>query len=161
MTPGVATTHRFRPRYRGIAWTAIGLGGTLAALAAGIGFVMLPLATGAIGMAFGAAYLASPTWRLEVVTDDDGFEVRSRKRSRFRLAWSDVVRVVASPSTHTCFVDGGSPEHSLLVPGVGAPAPYDVEDRATLVATILARVTPDRIETVESLEQHLKAKPPA
>lgn len=154
-------THRFRARYRGIAWTAIGIGGSLAALATGIGFVMLPFTTGAIGVVFGAAYLASPTWRLEVVTDDSGFEVRSRTRSRFRLPWSDVVRVVASPSTHTCFVDGGSPDKSLLVPGVGAPAPYDLEDRETLVATILAHVTPDRIETVETLERAPKAKPPA
>ncbi len=157
----MTTTHRFRARYRGIAWVAIGIGGSLAALAAGIGFVLLPFATGAIGVVFGGAYLASPTWRLEVVTDDEGLEVRSPKRSRFRLAWSEVVRVVASPSTHTCFVDGGAPTKSLLVPGVGAPAPYDLEDRETLVATILAHVPADRIETVESLERSRSSTPPA
>lgn len=164
MTGGVTTSasrHRFRPRYRGIAWTTIGVGGTLGALAAGIGFAALPLATGVIGVAFGAAYLASPTWRLEVVTDETGLEVRSSRRARFRLAWTDVVRVVASPSTNTCFVDGGAPERSLLVPGVGAPAPYDLEDRPALVATILAHVPPDRVETVETLEAARDATPPA
>lgn len=155
------TRHRFRPRYRGVAWTAIGVGGSLVALAAGIGFVALPLATGALGVAFGATYLGSPTWRLEVVTDDAGLEVRSARKTKFKLAWGDVVRVVASPSTNTCFVDGGAPERSLLVPGVGAPAPYDLEDRPTLIATILARVTPDRIETVDSLERVTTASPRA
>jgi len=153
--------HRFRPRYRGVAWSAIGVGGTLAGLAAAIGFAALPLATGAIGVAFGAAYLASPTWRLEVVTDDTGLEVRSPRRTRFRVAWSEIVRVVASPSTSTCFVDGGSPESSLLVPGVGAPAPYDLEDRPALVATILAKVPAERVAIVETLEQARAATPPA
>ncbi len=153
--------HRFRPRYRGLAVGAMGLGGGLIAVAAGIGFVALPLVTGVIGIAFGGAYLASPTWRLEVITDDKGLEVRDRKRSRFTLAWSDVVRVVASPSTNTCFVDGGAPERSLLVPGVGAPAPYDLEDRPALVTTILSRVTPDRITTVESLDRAPSTQTPA
>ncbi|MBA3451467.1 MAG: hypothetical protein H0T42_00055 [Deltaproteobacteria bacterium] len=147
-----ARHHRFRPRYRGLALGAMGLGGGLVAVGAAIGLVAAPLVTGAIGIVFGGAYLASPTWRLEVITDDEGLEVRSPKRSRFRLAWADVVRVVASPTTNTCFVDGGAPERSLLVPGVGAPAPYDLEDRPALVSTILARVHPDRITIVASLD---------
>ena len=145
--------HRFRPRYRGLAFGAMGLGGGLVTIAASIGFVALPLVAGVIGIGAGGAYLASPTWRLEVITDDAGLEVRDPKRSRFKLLWSDIVRVVASPATHTCFVDGGAPERSLLVPGVGAPAPYDLEDRPALLATILSRVTPDRITTVESLDR--------
>jgi len=67
--------HRFRPRYRGVAWTAVGVGGSLAIVAASIGFVALPLVTGAVGIAVGAAYLASPTWRLAVTVDDDGLEL--------------------------------------------------------------------------------------
>jgi len=147
------TRHRFRPRYRGVAWTATAVGGSLAVVSAGLGFLTVPLVTGAIGVVMGAAYLASPTWRLTVTVDDDGLEVGSPTRRRFRLAWSDVVRVIASPTTHTCFVDGGAPERSLLVPGVGAPAPYDLEDRPALFAAILAHVPPDRVTTVESLEQ--------
>lgn len=156
----MTTRHRFRPRFRGVAWTAIGVGGSLVGGAAAIGFVALPLFTGAVGLAFGAAYLASPAWRLEVVTDDTGLEVRSARRSRFRLAWTDVARVVASPTTHTCFVDGGAPERSLLVPGEGAPAPYDIDDRKALFATILAHVPADRVETVETLEAAKAAKAP-
>jgi len=130
----------------------MGIGGAIAAVAAGLGFLALPLATGAIGVALGAAYLASPTWRITVTVDDTGLIVASPRRERFRLAWADVVRVVASPSTHTCFVDGGAPERSLLVPGDGAPAPYDIDDRPALVAAILAHVPAAKVETVGSLD---------
>ena len=139
----------------------MGLGGGLVAVAVGIGVVALPLVAGVLGIGFGGAYLASPTWRLEVITDDAGLEVRDAKRSRFKLAWSDIARVVASPTTNTCFVDGGAPERSLLVPGVGAPAPYDLEDRPALVATILSRVNPERITTVESLDRASSTQTPA
>jgi hypothetical protein len=91
------------------------------------------------------------------VVDDDGLEVRSPKRTRFRVAWADIVKVVASPTTHTCFVDGGAPDKSLLVPGVGAPAPYDIADKATLYDAILARVAASKVETVERLELYAKA----
>lgn len=143
----------FRPRYRGMAWTSIGLGGGLAGIAAAVGFAALPLASGALGVGFGIAYLLSPAWRFTIVTDDTGIEVRDRKGTRFRLRWTEVVRVVASPSTKTCFVDGGAPEQSILVPGDGAPAPYAIRNRDELFATILAHVAPERIETVETLER--------
>ena len=149
----MSTRHRFRPRYRGVAWIASVVGGSLAAVSAAVGFLTVPLVTGGLGVALGAAYLMSPTWRLAVTVDDDGFEVGSDRRRRFRVAWSDVVRVVASPTTHTCFVDGGAPERSLLVPGVGAPAPYDLDDRPALFAAILAHVPAEKVTTVESLDQ--------
>jgi hypothetical protein len=155
------STHRFRPRYRGVAWTTIGLGGGLSGLAVAIGFAALPLATGAFGIALGAAYLNSRAWKLQVVTDETGFEVRDTKGTRFRLLWSEIVKVVASPTTKTCFVDGGKPERSLLVPGDGAPAPYAITDRDELFATILAHVTPDRVETVETLERPESTPKPA
>jgi len=66
------------------------------------------------------------------------------------------VRVVASPTTKSCFVDGGAPEKSLLVPGDGAPAPYDLERRAALFDAIIAHVPADRVQTVETLEQATK-----
>ena len=107
-----------------MAIAALGVGGTLSAVAiAAMGAAFLPLATGAAGVVLGAAYLLSPTWRLEVVVDDDGLEVRTPKTRKFRVAWSEITQVVASPSTHTCFVNGGVPAQSLLVPGIGAPAP--------------------------------------
>jgi hypothetical protein len=162
--PPMPTRHRFRPRYRGVAWTAAVIGGSLAAVSAGAGLLLVPLVTGAVGVAMGAAYLASPTWRLAVTTDDDGLEVGSATRRRFRLAWGDIARVIASPTTHTCYVDGGAPERSLLVPDDSAPAPYDLEDRPALVAAILAHVPPERVTVVESLEQareQLRPAPPA
>ncbi len=145
----MARSFRFRPRYRGVAWTAIGTGGTLAAVAvATMGAALVPIVTGAVGVALGAAYLGSPTWRLEVSVDDDALEVKRR----FRLRWQDVVRVVASPTTKTCFVDGGAPEKSLLVPGVGAPAPYAIVDGDALYAEILAHVDRAKVTEVATLE---------
>ena len=151
--PNEQQRFRFKPRYRGMALSAIGIG----SLAGGVSLVALgaalaPLAIGATGVVLGAAYLLSPTWKLEVVVDDDALEVRSVRASKFRVAWSDVKRVVASPSTHTCFVDGGTPAQSLLVPGDGAPAPYDIEDKPALVSAILAHVPADKVRTVDRLE---------
>jgi len=154
----VAKTFRFRPRYRGVAWTSVGIGGALGVVSASIGFLALPMITGALGIAAGVAYLASPTWKLAVTIDDDALAVGSPRKQRFRLPWNDVVRVVAAPEKATCFVDGGAPERSLLVPGEGAPAPYDIEDRKTLVEEILARVASDKVERVASLAE--AAKPP-
>jgi hypothetical protein len=148
-----ARSFAFRPRYRALAWSSIGVGGAVAAAAAALGLVTVPLVTGALGVALGAAYLRSPTWRIAVTVDDRGLRVGSPRKLRFDLAWADVVRVVASPSTRSCFVDGGSPERSLLVPGDGAPAPYDIADRAALVEAILAHVPPDKVQTVASLDQ--------
>lgn len=145
-------TFAFRPRYRGLAWSSMGVGGTIAALSALGGMITIPVVTGVLGVVLGVAYLASPTWRIAVTIDDDGLTVGSPRRQRFRLAWHEVVRVVASPATSTCFVDGGAPERSLLVPGDGAPAPYDIADRAALVEAILARVPADKVQTVASLD---------
>ena len=148
----MARSFRFKPRFRGIAFTSVGIGGALGVVSIFVlGTALLPLASGAIGVALGAAYLLSPSWKLEVVIDDDALEVRSPKGSRFKLPWKDVVKVVASPTTHTCFVDGGAPAKSLIVPGDGAPAPYDIEDKQALYEEILRRVTPDKVQTVETL----------
>ena len=140
------------PRYRGIALTSIGVGGVLGVVAlASVGAAILPLATAVAGIALGGGYLLSPSWKLEVVVDDDALEVRTPKKTRFRLLWSDVQKVISSPTTNTCFVDGGEPAKSLLVPGDGAPAPYDLVDKAALCAEILGHVAPEKIETVASL----------
>ena len=147
-----ARSFRFRPRFRGLAWGSVGIGGALGGVTlATLGGAIVPLVTGALGVVLGSAYLMSPTWKLEVVVDDDALEVRSAKASRFRLPWGDVVKVVAAEDT--CFVDGGAPERSLLVPGPGAPAPYDVEEKRALVETILAHVDPAKVRRVGSLEE--------
>lgn len=143
---------RFRPRYRGLAFSALGIGGALAGLSLTVlGTPIVLLASGAAGVVLGAGYLMSPTWKLEVIVDADGYEVRTPKKTKFRVPWSEVKRVVASPSTNSCFIDTGAVEHNLLVPGVGAPAPYDLDDKPALVAAILAHVSPDKVRTVDTL----------
>jgi hypothetical protein len=153
------TSYRFKPRFRGVAWTSIGVGGALGGVSIAAGFLLVPVITGAVGIAAGVAYLASPTWRIAVTVDDDALSVGSPAKQRFRLPWSDVKRVIAAPEKHTCFVDGGAPERSLLVPGEGAPAPYDIENKQALVDEILARVASDKIERVASLADAAKSEP--
>ena len=144
-------TFRFRPRYRGVAWTSVGVGGALGVVSATLGFLAVPMISGAVGIAAGIAYLASPTWKITVTIDDDALTVGSPNKLRFRLPWADVVKVIAAPEKASCFVDGGAPENSLLVPGDGAPAPYDIENRKLLVDEIVAHVAPEKVERVTSL----------
>lgn len=153
-----ARTFRFRPRYRGLALVSAGVGGSLVVVAAALHFLTMPLVTGTIGIVLASGYLLSPAWGLRVTIDDDGLEVGTAKVRRFRLAWGDVARVIASAATETCFVDGGAPDRSLLVPGDGAPAPYDLEGRAEIYALVLAHVPADRVTQVETLEAYQRAQ---
>lgn len=158
MAADVPRTFAFRPRFRGLALGSMGLGAAMLGLGVLGGFVAVPLVSGLVGVGIGAAYLRLPTWKLTVTVDDTGLRVGTPGRERFFLAWRDVVRVIASPTTHTCFVDGGAAARSLMVPGVGAPASYDITDRPALVELILARVEPARVQIVDLLEN---AEPPA
>lgn len=144
--------HAFRPRYKWMAWSSVGVGVPLLGIGAIAGFVAMPLVFGVLSVGAGAYYLNSPTWRMRIVVDDTGLEVRTPKATKLKLAWGDIVKVIASPTTHTCHVDGGGAAKSLLVPGVGAPAPYDITDKAALVDAILAHVPADKVVTVERLE---------
>jgi hypothetical protein len=110
------------------------------------------MAAGGVGVVLGLLYLLSPAWRLTVLVDEESLAVARGNTLRFRLPWSEVTRVVASASTKTCFVDGGSPERSLLVPGPGATATYDIEDKAALYEIIIEHVALARIEWVDLLE---------
>lgn len=148
---------RFRPRFRALALGAVVLGAALVGTAL-VGATLvegnrtLLLSSGAAGLVLGVLYLVSPAWRIQVLVDDDALEVRTPRARRFRLPWPEVVEVVASPGTKTCFVDGGHPERSLLVPGPGASAPYDIENKAALYDAICARVPAERVREVELLE---------
>ena len=64
-------------------------------------------------------------------------------------------KVIASPTTKTCFVDGGSPERRIMIPGDGAPAPYRIEGRDQLFDEIMARVPASKIEKVALLSDRM------
>jgi hypothetical protein len=150
---------RFRPRFRGIALLVMLVGGG-AVVAGALGAVAAVGPTwvigfGAAGLLLGLLYLRSPAWRITVVVDDEALEVQSAGDRRFRLPWSAVERVVASPKTNTVWVYGGSAERSLLVPGDGASAPYDIEDKPALYRAILARVPSAVVQEVDYLDQAL------
>lgn len=147
----MAELFRFRPRFGALAWGAIALG-AIAALAGGLRGATGVAVAGGLCLAFGVAYRWSPAWRYVVAVDDDALEVTRDGERRFRLPWTSVVKVIASPSTSTCFVDGGSADVSLLVPGDGAPAPYDVERKRDLYRAIMARVPADKVREVTSLD---------
>lgn len=110
------------------------------------------LAGGMAGALLGMLYLVSPAWKIEVVVHEHALEVLSRGYRRFLLPWDQVVKLVAAPATGTCFVDGGRPDRSLLIPGPGASAPYDIENKAALYEAIVARVPAERRIEVETLE---------
>ncbi len=149
-------THPFEPRFRALAGVTIAIGLAIAggALAGVLGDTMtLPaLGVGLLGLALGVVYLVSPTWKLAVVTSDEGLRVELGHTPKFELLWSDVQAVVASPTTQTCFVDGGTSERSLLVPGDGAPASYRLAGRPELYQRIVSSVSSDRITYVDTLD---------
>ena len=154
----MARSFKFRPRYKALALSAMGVGGTLGVVSiAVLGAATLPLVTGVMGVLLGTGYLVSPSWKLQVTVDDDGLAVRSPKGEKFNVKWLEVKRVVASPSTKTCFVDVKDPARNFLVPGDGAPAPYDITDREALYDAILAHVPKDKVEEVETIEAAKKA----
>jgi hypothetical protein len=148
---------RFLPRYGGLAWSAAAIGIALLALTPILGLAgpsrLFALGTGIAGLSLATLYRLSPAWRLCVEVSEDTLKVTSGTKVRFELPWSEVERVVASPTTHTCFVDGGSPERSLLVPGQGASAPYDIEAKEQLFKIIIARVPAEKVHTVELLDK--------
>lgn len=156
-----AAQFRFRPRYGGMARAAIGVGAALLGAAFAFGLsgasFSFAIACGVAGVALGGLYLASPAWRYLARVGDDGLEVLDHRRDRkFLLAWNDIDRVIASPSTKTLVVSGGTAERTLIVPGPGAPAPYDIERKPALYDAIMARVPGDRVVEVALLEQYEK-----
>ncbi len=147
---------RFRPRYKLFALGMIVLGAVFAAAPLVRDFGgsngRVSMAIGAVSAVLGLLYLLSPAWRIVVVVNDDALEVLSRGDRRFRVLWSEVAGVVASPETKTLYFDGGDPDKSFKVPGRGAPAPYDIERRAELYDAIMARVPAEVVTEVELLE---------
>ena len=138
-----------------MAFGATLLAGGLLTTGAAAGYALIG---GAVGVVLGLLYLLSPAWRLVVTVDGEALQVTRGSQLRLRLPWDEVVQVVASPDTRTCFIDGGTPARSFLVPGPGASASYDIEDRDVLYAMIVEHVAPARIEWVDLVENARKAR---
>ncbi len=152
-----STPYRFRPRFIGAAFLSLSFGVVLIASAATITpdtmSAMFAFFTGSAGLFMGFAYLKSPIWKLAVdVSDDDDLILWNGKEERMRLPWAEIKEIVVDSDRLTCFVDGGSSDRSLLVPGPGAPAKYDIRKKAQLIKAILARVPEDLVQTQPKLD---------
>ena len=138
------TKFRFRPRFLGMAFLSLSLGVILVAAAATLTpdktSTIYALVTGVAGLGLAFAYLRSPVWRLAVEIDDDELVVWNGLDERLRLPFRKVDKVVVGIDRESCYVDGGDPDHSLLVPGPGAQAPYTIRHKAELIEEILSRV---------------------
>lgn len=150
---------RLRPRYRLLPASAAGIGGGIAVFGALQGPFAL-VAVGGAAMAMGAAYWFSPTWKIRLVTTDEELQFHTSRGRINRLPWAQVRRVFVDRVHGTCLVVGSNAETSLIVPGVGAPAPYDINNKAALFAEIMARVAPSRQREVASIEQAIADKLP-
>ncbi len=138
-----------------MAFGATLVAGGLLTTGAAVGYALIG---GTAGVVLGLLYLLSPAWRLVVTVDNEALQVTRGSHVRFRLPWDEVVQVVASPDTKTCFVNGGTPGRSFLVPGLGATASYDIEDKDVLYAMIMEHVAPARIEWVDLVEHARQAR---
>ncbi len=145
-----STPYRFRPRFLGVAFLSLSIGVVLVVAAATItpdplssGFALV---TGVAGLFLGFAYLKSPVWKLAVEIQDEALVVWTGNQERMRLPWDKVEKVIVDTVQLTCFVDGGTPDKSLLVPGPGAQASYDIRNKAGLIEAILAHVPKECVQ---------------
>src|SRR5207248_2657616 len=96
-------------------------------------------------MATAGLYLASPTWRTVVVVDETGLALVGPKGERFRVAWSEVVEVIADEEEGAALVRAPEGRRSFLVPSSGHPAPYRVERGEELFARVVAAVPAEKV----------------
>jgi len=151
-----STPYRFRPRFVGVAFVSLSLGVTLVAAALTVAPDRLSstfsLISGIAGLCLGYLYLRSPVWKLAVDIQETDLVIWSGTAERLRLPWSQVSRVVVDPDHELCFVDGGSPEKSLLVPGPGAQASYVIAKRRQLINAILSHVPSEIVQDSSQLQ---------
>ncbi len=149
-----STPYRFRPRFLGVAFLSLSIGVVLVVAAATVtpdtmstGFAFV---TGVAGLFLGFAYLKSPVWKLAVEIQDEDLIVWTGTSEKLRLPWDEVKEVIVDAEHLTCFVNGGTPAKSLLVPGPGAQASYDIRNKIELIAAILEHVPADRVQESSS-----------
>jgi hypothetical protein len=142
---------RFRllPRRAWAVWTLVVFGTMLAALPLLYGVRGAPrvvdLIAGLGAVAMAATYLSSPTWRSHVVATDAELAVVGPAGDRLRVAWSEIVEVIADAEENAALVRGPSPGQSLLIPSNAHPAPYRIAGSAALYARVLARVPKEKV----------------
>ena len=151
-----STPYRFKPRFVGVAFVSLSIGVVLIAASATLTpdrfSSIFALITGAAGVFLSFTYLRSPVWRLAVDVQESDLVVWNGTEEKLRLPWSDVTRVVMDPDREVCFVDGGTPARSLLVPGPAAPASYVIAKRDQLIDAILAHVPKDIITNPDTVD---------
>jgi|GEM_PF-7030313 len=112
------------------------------------------LASLALGVLIGAAWLFQRRTRPILVLDDDGYRVEQGGVVRLRVAWTEVKQVRLDEAENAMHLDCGDKSRNLLVPpsrGWG----YRWQDQAALVQRVLAAI-PDRVVSVERLDpRHL------
>ncbi|HET6610373.1 MAG TPA: hypothetical protein VFG83_00215 [Kofleriaceae bacterium] len=143
------------PRFRILAMLAVVIGAIAMIAAAGLWatgtHLIIAAVGGAMGLLAGGIYLRSPAWRITIAAGPSGLAVAAGSRPKFQLAWDDIRRVVTNRETSACYIKSDSPATSILIPGPEAPAPYDIEGKAALIATVLSHVDPERIDRVDSM----------
>jgi hypothetical protein len=149
-----AAEFRLGPRWPWLAWVIGGFGALL------LGFAWVAsveaatrygeTAAGVLVIAMALAYARSPMWRSHVVVDERGLRVVGPRGTRLDLPWADVQRVVAAPSSKTCYLRADVADRSFIVPGPNMAVPYRIQDREALYDRIVAACK-DRVEIVDEL----------
>lgn len=152
-------TFRFRPRFAAVAWLAIvtGVGLMAYGLVAGAS-APLAIVMGLIGVVLGAKYLLSPVWKMRIAMTEDGLRVGTDTEERFSLRWDEIESLIVTPASKTCFVYAGDNQRNILIPGPGANASYDIDNKEQLYEFLRERVDSARIREVEHLGKWLKQR---
>ena len=141
---------RFLPRFKNLARAAIAVGIVLfaASLAVAIQTGLFRWSTlffPCVGVVLGGLYLSSSTWTWLVEVDSAKLVVRSPSELKATISWKNIIKVIYSEDNQTLFIKGHNLETSFIVPGPGLSAPYLIEDKDKLIATILDMVATEKI----------------
>ena len=87
-----------------------------------------------------ALYLFSPSWRFQVVLDQDTIYIRGAKSDRLVLPLAEIQEMVYCEKDQSCYLRGPDAAHSLLIPGLDGGAPYCIPQHAALVGLLADRL---------------------
>ena len=145
-----------RPRFVFLAGTTIVIGFLFFIAGIVLEEQTLMIIIGLVGIILSSLYLFSSAWKLYIHVDKTAIEVIDHKNKvHVTLPWNEIEKVIASPSTHTCYIDSGDTRSSILIPGVGATASYSIKYHKELFHLILNHVPDNRVLYVDLLEEYL------